>query len=226
MLQRRGARRLLRRCQALRSELMIRSREHSMQHMGLDHSGLGAGMGSSKRPGSLFLIKRFIHERFITPIFLSKNPPWFNARGVGLGLAVGLLCPMGLQLPSVTLLRLGLKFNVVVALAFSFVSNPFTFVPLYYGYYLFGSLLLGRPASISEDHFAAMIASVGGGGYFMDSASGFLGLGREILARWLVSAVVFAGVFSVLGYVTTYWVEVKRLARKQQTGESNPGLDD
>ncbi len=205
---------------------MIRSREHSMQHLGLDHSGLGAGMGSSKRPGLLFLIKRFIHERFITPLFLSKNPPWFNARGVGLGLAVGLLCPMGLQLPSVTLLRLGLKFNVVVALAFSLVSNPFTFVPLYYGYYLFGSFLLGRPASITEDNFAAMMASVGGGGYFLDSAGGFLGLGREILARWLVSAVLFAGVFSVLGYVTTYWYEAKRLETERQTVERNPAFRD
>ena len=194
-------------------------RDQITRDAALDHAQTVAAPGPLECAGPLRQIKRFIHSRSLTPRFLSQNPPWFNARGVAFGLAVGLLCPMGLQLPSVTLLRLALKFNVVVALAFSLVSNPFTFVPLYYGYYLFGSLILGRPASMSVESFETIINSVAGSGYFLESTSSFLGLGREILARWFVSAVFFASVFSVFGYLATYWFEENRQAKPKAPGE-------
>jgi uncharacterized protein (DUF2062 family) len=142
-----------------------------------------------------------LRQRLLDPLRAPHNPPWFNSRAAAVGLAAGFACPLGSQLPVITVLRLFLRFNTILALAFSFVSNPFTVVPLYYVYYLLGSLILGQPEGVNAERFNEIIQTSVGSGYFWDVLPAFLSVGREVLVRWCVSAGLLAAVFGTLGYL-------------------------
>jgi uncharacterized protein (DUF2062 family) len=114
-----------------------------------------------------------------------------------------------MQLPVITLLRLLLKFNTILAFGFSLVSNPFTVVPLYYSYYLLGSLILGPPDGVTAERFNEIIQTSLESGYFWDVAPAFLNIGREVLIRWCLSAGILAAVFGTLGYVLTRRIQQK-----------------
>lgn len=160
-------------------------------------------------------IGRFFRERILEPLRTSTNPVWFNARGVGLGLAIGFACPMGLQFFAVGILRVFFKFNSVIALTFSLVSNPITVVPLYYGYYVLGSFILDQPASMSLDAFGTRIALAEDASFLSGSFEAFLGLGKDILSRWSAAAVTLAATFGVVGHFgAIFYLERMRKARK------------
>ena len=63
------------------------------------------------------------------------------ARGVALGLFVGLLVPLG-QIVVAALLAASARGNLLVASVSTLVTNPFTFPPIYYAAWRTGSFLL------------------------------------------------------------------------------------
>lgn len=78
---------------------------------------------------------------------LSRQGLWqFNrrsvARGVSLGLFFGLLLPFG-QILAVALVAVGLRANIPVAVGATFVTNPFTYPPIYIGAAQVGRWILG-----------------------------------------------------------------------------------
>lgn len=69
-----------------------------------------------------------------------------NRSSVSRGVAIGLLAafiPLPLQMLIATLLAIFFRANVPIAIAMTWVSNPFTFVPLNYFIYLVGNWVLG-----------------------------------------------------------------------------------
>lgn len=125
---------------------------------------------------------------------------------------VGFLVPVGGQLISLGLMRLFLKFNIVVSAAFSLVSNPLNMIPLYYGYYLLGSMVIGKPDRIIEfSSFEAIMNPIMSADYFWESLRSFLSLGQAFLIRWLIAAVILSTVFGPLGYAITYWFQNRRI---------------
>ena len=111
----------------------------------------------------------------------SKSPPWSDARGVAIGLFVGFGIPLGAQMVSLGLLRLALRFNVVIAFVFTWVNNPISVIPMYYGYYVLGSLLMGKPAVMSAADFRELMAPVLSAQYFWNSVHAFMVLGRGFI---------------------------------------------
>lgn len=156
---------------------------------------------------------RWLYASFIEPLVASKNTPKHDARGVSLGLFIGLIVPVGGQLLMLTLLRMAIRFNYVAAVGFSLVSNPFDMIPMYYGYYCLGSFILGKPASLDFSVFRCIMNPVMDKAYFWEAFGAFTALGGEILERWLVSALVLSFVFGPLGYIVTYEIQ-KRRGRK------------
>ena len=65
------------------------------------------------------------------------------SRGLLVGLFWGFI-PMPFQMGGVLLTTPLFKFNVPLALATVWLSNPFTYPPLWYAEYLVGNLILGR----------------------------------------------------------------------------------
>lgn len=92
-----------------------------------------------------------LRARLVKPLFRSSHPPEYVARSVMFGLAIALTPTTGAQM----LIVLGVwllvnrlwprrHFSLVVALAWTWVSNVFTLPPLYYVYVVTGRVLLGR----------------------------------------------------------------------------------
>lgn len=96
-------------------------------------------------------LAQVVHERLLDPLRRSRHPPEYTARGVFVGLLVALTPTVGVQMPIVFALWLALRrmsqaydFNLVVALAWTWVTNVATAPPLYYLYLVTGRMMLGR----------------------------------------------------------------------------------
>jgi uncharacterized protein len=151
---------------------------------------------------------------FIEPFISSRNPPWFDARGVAVGLFVGLGIPVGTQMMMLGLLRLLFKFNTIIAFACTWVNNPITIIPMYYGYYCLGSLMLGRHGIMSAEEFQSIMSPILHAEYFWNSAQAFAYLGWDIVVRWFVAALTVSATCGLLGYVTGYRIWINRCRKK------------
>jgi len=94
---------------------------------------------------------RILHLKLVIPLHRSRHPPEYTARGVAVGLLVALTPTVGVQMPIVFFIWLAARklrrawdFNLVVALAWTWVTNVATAPPLYYLYIVTGRMLLGR----------------------------------------------------------------------------------
>ena len=66
-------------------------------------------------------------------------------RGLAIGIGVGLLPLFGVQMLIATLFAKLLRGNVSAALAGTWISNPLTFLPIFYFEYRLGAMLLDVP---------------------------------------------------------------------------------
>jgi hypothetical protein len=155
-----------------------------------------------------------LHKRLLEPLAVSDNPPWVDARGVALGLLVALGVPIGGHTLALFLLRVFLRYNVVVAFAVTWIVNPFTVIPLYYGYYYVGSLILGGESSMGVAGFRQAMEPIIHAKHFLDALKQFALLDLQLLKSWAVMAVMVSIPTSVLGYVMTYYIQSKRRASK------------
>jgi uncharacterized protein len=151
---------------------------------------------------------------FVEPFLSSRCPPWFDARGVAVGLFIGLGLPVGTQMIVLGLLRLIFRFNAIVAFACTWVNNPITIIPMYYGYYCLGSLMLGRQLIISAENFESLMRPILHAQHFWNSAQAFAYLGLDVVERWFVAALSVSGICSLMGYVGSYRLWMRRCRKK------------
>jgi uncharacterized protein len=100
---------------------------------------------------------RAIRYRLIIPLFRSPHPPEYTARGIAVGVFWGFTPLVGAQSLIIAGLwlaarRLRWEFSLLQGLAWSWVSNVFTMLPLYYLFYLTGMLLLGDAQEAAGYH--------------------------------------------------------------------------
>ncbi len=160
-------------------------------------------------------------RRVIGPFIGSVNEPWYDARGVAVGLFVGLGVPVGLHTLLMALMRVMFRFNFVMAYAVTFLNNPFTIIPLYYGFYVLGSVLLGQEAAMSVHAFEELMAPVLHAQRFWEAVREFLSLGGELLIRWTVGSLVFSGIVTPLGYMGSFWLFKRRRLKKAKAVEEH-----
>ncbi|MGB6066940.1 MAG: DUF2062 domain-containing protein [Desulfomonilaceae bacterium] len=151
---------------------------------------------------------------FIEPFRGAKNPPWFDARGVAVGLFIGLGLPIGTQTVVLGLLRLLFRFNTIIAFACTCINNPLSIIPMYYGYYCLGSFMLEEHAVVSAGHFRNIMGPVLHADHFWQSLEAFVYLGWDILIRWFLAALIVASTCALIGYVVSFRVWEARCRRK------------
>ncbi len=161
----------------------------------------------------------------IIPLLKGRDSPERIALGVAVGTFVGLTPTVGVQMAMVVLIAAIPKFgfNVPIACAMVWISNPFTMIPLYYGMYWLGVLLLGR----REIHFAqfeatvqALIDSIGSGESLLESAwrglTGMFSVGMHIAVPMWIGGTVLGIAAAVPAYaIALRWVRRRRAARAQ-----------
>ena len=96
--------------------------------------------------------KRYITYKKILSLFRYQNgSPFFNAKGLAIGVFSGCFPFFGFQtLIGVFIAKLA-KGNIVLAAIGTWISNPFTYIPLYYFNYKVGSIFFNTtPNEIIE----------------------------------------------------------------------------
>ena len=93
--------------------------------------------------------KKDINFKKILSLFRHQNgSPFFNAKGLAIGVFSGCFPFFGFQtLIGVFFARLA-KGNIFLAAIGTWISNPFTYVPLYYFNYKVGSIILNNSTDI------------------------------------------------------------------------------
>jgi len=96
--------------------------------------------------------KRDINYKKILSLFRQQNgSPFFNAKGLAIGVFSGCFPFFGFQtLLGVFFAKLA-KGNIVLAAIGTWISNPFTYIPLYYFNYKVGSIFIGNSTNITID---------------------------------------------------------------------------
>lgn len=94
-------------------------------------------------------IGRLIYQKLIEPLIRSKKPPIYKARGVAVGLAWAMTPLVGIQMFLVTftwgvLKKFKWHFSLPLALAWTWITNVATLVPVYYVFYITGQLMRGN----------------------------------------------------------------------------------
>lgn len=169
--------------------------------------------------------KRLIRLKLIVPLVRSPHPPEYKARGVAVGLAWAMTPLVGIQMWTVFMTWLIAKkvfkwgFSLPLGLAWTWVTNVITMVPIYYIFYITGQIMRGKIHAISgyenlskiiEDTFMGDLG-------FVDKWVLFFKL---LLKDWGISMAVgclpWLVVSAILGYYLTMRFERIRLARKQR----------
>lgn len=110
--------------------------------------------GVPPRPaGLLRRASRYIRYRLVTPMLRARHPAEYSARAVLVGVVCGLMPILGQStiVLAVWLVarRFNWGFNVVIAALWTFISNPLTTLPMFYGFYTTGQVMLGNWDDIS-----------------------------------------------------------------------------
>ncbi len=86
--------------------------------------------------------------RFLGRYFNYPGLWHFNHRSIPRGVAIGLFMaciPMPFQMVPAALVAILLRANLLFAIGLVWVSNPLTWIPIYYGLYCFGTWILRTP---------------------------------------------------------------------------------
>jgi uncharacterized protein len=146
-----------------------------------------------------------------------KDTPHRIGLGLALGIFVGFLPIMGIQMAVVSVFALPLRGNLKAAIAGVWISNPITFLPMYFGYYKFG-LLFFPSREISLAQFSVMINKVAPSGWkdLIDAMLRMLDLGADILIPMWAGSFILAFVFGIPTYFLTRRFVEKYRARKDR----------
>jgi len=105
--------------------------------------------------------KSFIKKYKVPQEYLSTNRKMVS-KAVFIGLFIAFI-PMPFQMVAVLAVMPFTKFNVPIALAMCWLSNPFTMPPMYYMEYMTGSFFLGSeiaPVEMSVEWFSENIDNI------------------------------------------------------------------
>lgn len=167
---------------------------------------------------------RLIKYRLLIPLVRSPHPPEYKARGVAVGMAWAMTPLVGIQMWLVFMtwafLRKAFKwhFSLPLALAYTWVSNVFTLVPIYYGFYYTGQIMRGNWGHIrGYDSLKHIIETTFLADYdFVQKWALFFKL---LLKDWGVSMAIgcipWAIVFGVGSYIVTMKYERVRAALRE-----------
>jgi len=88
------------------------------------------------------LIKEFSFKKILSLIWQQDGTPYFKAKGTAAGVFSGCFPFFGFQTLLGILLARIIKGNLFLAAIGTWISNPFTYIPLYFLNYKIGSFLL------------------------------------------------------------------------------------
>ena len=172
----------------------------------------------------------FCREK-LAPLLRAKDSPERMALGAAIGVLVGLTPTVGVQMAMVVLIAATpkLRFNIPIACAMVWISNPLTMIPLYYSMYWLGVLLLSR----REMHFdkfqttvQQLIDSIKDSDSLLESAwqgfTGMFSIGMHIALPMWIGGIVLG----IVSAVPTYIVVLRLVRHRRRMAEKRRGHDE
>jgi uncharacterized protein len=156
----------------------------------------------------------------------APHPPEWAARGTFVGLIWGLTPTVGVQVPGVILTWIVARrvfkwdFSMLLAVAWTGITNFITAIPIYYAFFIAGQIMLGHWTGLPTYHsFRAQWHEVVSPD--LDWGHQVIAAAKLIFADWgltiLVGSLPFALGFGWLGYHLTYRFVVRyRRARAER----------
>ena len=150
-----------------------------------------------------------------------RGNPFFLARGVALGVFIGITPTIPLHTVSIIALAYPFKASKISGLLASvLVSNPFM-IPFCYTFsWLIGDLLL--PGVLTRDKIDAVMELISTGAGFMTTLREMGGLGLDALVVLLLGGCILAIPFTVAGYFISlnFFQAVDKKKRPRNTGST------
>lgn len=172
-------------------------------------------------------LKRGIHFRLIVPLKRSTQDPVILARGVLVGMAWAMTPLVGIQMTTVLVTWVIAKklfswsFSLPIALAFTWVTNVFTMVPIYYVFYVTGKIMMGDFSNITGwDSVKEMTQNTFFGDY--STYESILLFCRMLLQDWgLAMAVGCLPWAFVMGWISYRWSLKFLISWRARHGQSH-----
>ncbi len=156
---------------------------------------------------------RLLRLRLIIPMFRARHPAENTARAVAVGLFWAFTPTFGVQM-GLTFIhwycsRTFFKkdFNVVVAMAWTWVTNVLTVPICYYLFFVTGQVLLGRWSDLTgyESFNKFWAIAMGGTGSDPTSLASWKSYFGIIIEGWGLALVVGSLPFALIGYIGGYY---------------------
>ncbi len=151
-----------------------------------------------------------------------RGDPYSLARGVSLGIFLGVLPLMPIQTIILIPLTLFLRINTFAALIPAIaISNPLTILLQYYYCWTIGNMIL--PGRISWEQIRAIVAEITEGN-LIEGISTLFNLGFSTISVLLVGGVIIAIPVAIIGYFTSLYffitIRKKRAAKRKRRAGS------
>ena len=168
-------------------------------------------------------LKRICRYRLVIPLLRSPHPPKYKALGVSVGVAWAMTPLVGIQMYLVFMTWLAMKkifkrdFSLVLGLAYTWITNVFTMIPIYYAFYVTGQLMMHRPITRYADLKDSMKAVFFADYTFLEKImASFKLLMQDWGLGMAVGCLPWALVFGVGSYYLTMRYERLRAELKQK----------
>ena len=139
-----------------------------------------------------------------------QGKPEAIARGLACGVFAGFFPLFGLQLIIGILLAVLLRGNKIAATAGTWISNPVTYVPLFFLNFKVGQWLLG-----GENIFISSS---------LDSLDSFFALGPKLIITFLVGCFIVGTIAAIISYVISLYLLKRLRQRKRASSKQRPKL--
>ncbi len=140
-------------------------------------------------------------------IFYIKDPPWKIALTFSIGVFIGMSPLIGFHTVIALILAIMFRLNKIVILMATYLTNPWTIVPVYTFSTFIGAKVLHREIRINIDWAHITISEI------VKSA-------RELLLPFIIGTLIVGFVSSVLSYIIIYAVLTKRRSLYRDSGLS------
>ncbi len=205
-----------------------------------DNDTLPPGPAQAMAPAHPFAPRRFswwrqglrlVRYRLIIPLLRSRHPPEHTARGVMIGVMWAMTPLVGIQMLCVLLTWITMSrlfswhFNLVLGLAWTWITNVFTVLPFYYVFYVTGQVMLGHWDDLSGyDSFVALWQ-----GTFAEDAGFwevFTAYTADIVQGWglplMMGSMPWVVISGFAGYVVSLRLSRRRQARLEARQPTPP----